>query len=200
MLKWIKSKTSLGVIVLLLAAVSFLWTQKTNTDKELVRVNGKLYELVSRDVKVQTVERIVTEYRNGKTIYVNIPVEVLVPADVDTLSILQDYYTTRVYSDTLKVEDLGYVTVVDTISQNKILGRTFQANLMERTITETITVKELPKLEVWTGVSASSAMQLGGSMAVVTKDRTHFGVDLGLSLQQSSLLPYVGVRYMKQIK
>lgn len=195
-----KNVASLGVIILLLAAVSYLWTQKENADKELIRVNGKLYELVNRDVKVETVERIVTEYRNGKTIYVNIPVEVPVPVEVDTVKILKDYYATRVYFDTLKVEDIGYVAVVDTISQNKIVGRTFQANLLERTITETITVKELPKLEVWTGVSASSAMQLGGGFAVVTKNRTHFGIDLGLSLQQSSLLPYVGVRYMKQIK
>lgn len=196
----IKNIASLGVILLLLASASYFWTQKTNADKELIRVNGKLYELVNRDVKVETVEKIVTRYVNGKDIYVHIPVEVPIPVNVDTLAILRDYYTTRVYFDTLKVEDLGYVAVVDTISQNKIVGRTFQANLLEKTITETITVKELPKLEVWTGVSASSAMQLGGSMAVVTKDRTHFGVDLGLSLQQSSLLPYVGVRYMKQIK
>lgn len=191
---------SLGVIVLLLAALGSLWTQKANTDKELVRVNGKLYELVNREVKVKIVEKIVTEYRNGKTIYVNIPVEVLVPVEVDTLNILQDYYTTRIYFDTLKVEDLGYVTVVDTISQNKILGRTLQANLLQRTITETITVKELPKLEVWIGVSTSTAMQLAGSVAVVSKDRTHFGVDLGMSLQQSVLVPYVGVRYMVQVK
>jgi hypothetical protein len=196
----IKNITTVAVVAVLLVALSYLWTQKQNKDKELVLVNGKMYELLSREVEVVEVEKIVTQVKDGKTIYVEIPVQVSVPTEVDTMEVLKDYYSTRVYSDTLRVEDLGYVAVVDTISQNKIVHRTFQANLIQRTVTETITVKELPKLEIWSGFTATSDMQLGVAVAVVTKKRTHLGLNLGMHLDEDSISPYVGFQYLWQVR
>ena len=191
---------TVAVVAVLLVSLSYLWTQKQNKDKELVLVNGKMYELLSREVEVVEVEKIVTQVKDGKTIYVEIPVQVFVPTEVDTMEVLKDYYSTRVYSDTLRVEDLGYVTVVDTISQNKIVSRAFQANLIQRTITETITVKELPKFQIWTGLVATTNMQMGASLGITTKRRTHLGLDVGVYVDEAMLTPYVGVRYLWQIR
>jgi hypothetical protein len=47
-----------------------------------------------------------------------------VPADVDTLSILKDYYSKYVYVDTIFLDTLGFIALTDTISENKILNRT----------------------------------------------------------------------------
>ena len=191
---------TVAVVAVLLVSLSYLWTQKQNKDKELVLVNGKMYELLSREVEVVEVEKIVTQVKDGKTIYVEIPVQVFVPTEVDTMEVLKDYYSTRVYSDTLRVEDLGYVTVVDTISQNKIVSRAFQANLIQRTITEIITVKELPKFQIWTGLVATTNMQMGASLGFTTKRRTHLGLDVGVYVDEAMLTPYVGVRYLWQIR
>jgi hypothetical protein len=196
----IKNIMTVAVVAVLLVSLSYLWTQKQNKDKELVLVNGKMYELLSREVEVVEVEKIVTQVKDGKTIYVEIPVQVFVPTEVDTMEVLKDYYSTRVYSDTLRVEDLGYVTVVDTISQNKIVSRAFQANLIQRTITEIITVKELPKFQIWTGLVATTNMQMGASLGFTTKRRTHLGLDVGVYVDEAMLTPYVGVRYLWQIR
>ncbi len=198
----IKNFTTILVMVLLIIATSYLWIQKDNKDKELIVVNGKVYELLSRQVEVVEVEKIVTEYKEGKTIYVEVevPVEVFVPIEIDTMKVLEDYYSTRIYSDTLTVQDLGYIAITDTVSQNKIIGRSFEANLTERTITETITVKELPKLQIWTGFVATTNMQVGASLGVTTKRRTHLGLDLGVHVNDTVLAPYVGVRYLWQIR
>lgn len=198
----IKNIISIAIVVFLLSSLSYVWIQKENKEKELIVVNGKVYELLSKEVEVVEVEKIVTEFKEGKTIYVEVevPVEVFIPTEIDTMEVLQDYYSTRVYSDTLRVENLGYVTIVDTISQNKIIGRSFKANLLERTVTETITVKELPRLQIWTGITASNNMQLGATIGITTKRRTHLGLDVGVILDDVLLSPYVGVRYLWQIR
>ncbi len=198
----IKNIISIAIIVFLIASLSYVWIQKENKEKELIVVNGKVYELLSKEVEVVEVEKIVTEFKEGKTIYVEVevPVEVFIPTEIDTMEVLQDFYSTRVYTDTLKVENLGYVAIVDTISQNKIIGRSFKANLLERTITETITVKELPRLQIWTGITASNNMQLGATIGITTKRRTHLGLDVGVHLDDVLLSPYVGVRYLWQIR
>jgi len=198
----IKNIISIAIIVFLITSLSYVWIQKENKEKELIVVNGKVYELLSKEVEVVEVEKIVTEFKEGKTIYVEVevPVEVFIPTEIDTMEVLQDFYSTRLYTDTLKVENLGYLTIVDTISQNKIIGRSFKANLLERTITETITVKELPRLQIWTGITASNNMQLGATIGITTKRRTHLGLDVGVHLDDVLLSPYVGVRYLWQIR
>jgi hypothetical protein len=50
-------------------------------------------------------------------------IEVKVPQDVDTLSILRDYYTEYQYIDTIFVDSLGFIVLTDTISRNMILNR-----------------------------------------------------------------------------
>ena len=47
-----------------------------------------------------------------------------VPAEVDTMNILKDYYSKYVYVDTLFLDTLGYITLVDTVTENKIFNRT----------------------------------------------------------------------------
>jgi len=53
-----------------------------------------------------------------------------VPADVDTLDILKDYYSKYEYTDTLFLDSLGYVILTDTITQNTILKRSQKPNII----------------------------------------------------------------------
>ena len=64
----IKNIISIAIVVFLLSSLSYVWIQKENKEKELIVVNGKVYELLSKEVEVVEVEKIVTEFKEGKTI------------------------------------------------------------------------------------------------------------------------------------
>lgn len=65
--------------------------------------------------------------------------------DVDTAAILQDFYATRVYRDTIAIDSIGYAYITDTISKNKIESRWFSANYKLPIITKETTVVIPPK-------------------------------------------------------
>jgi len=142
-------------LVLLIAIVVF---QQCGGNKkgtgEIVKVDGKKYELIKHEIDTIEVVKTKVVTKKGEDIYHETIVEkeVRVPANVDTNAILKEYYTKVLYKDVLVLPDsLGTVAVTDTISQNKIFGRTFNANVKQRTIKETTIVKELPKNQVYFG-------------------------------------------------
>ena len=45
--------------------------------------------------------------------------EVLIPVEIDTVSILREYYMKYVYTDTIEIDSIGFAYIEDTISQNK---------------------------------------------------------------------------------
>lgn len=196
MLKWLKRVLVVfGLVVLGWS----LWQNETK-DRELMLVNGKLYEVLQHQVDTITVEKIKTEYRRGKDIEVIVEVPTYIPVDVDTASILKDYYSKRIYSDTLRIDSLGYVAVRDTISENRILGRFFDARINERTIKETTIVKELPKVEFYMGASARTDVSVGGVAFLKLPSLTQFGVEVGLSSHGKGGTPYIGGTILWPIK
>lgn len=52
-----------------------------------------------------------------------------VPADVDTAAILKDYYTQKIYDDTLVHNNRMNLVLRDTVYNNKLLGRTVNYTL-----------------------------------------------------------------------
>ena len=87
--------------------------------KEPVVVKGK----VVTKTKVKTIIKKVkgdTEYK-----LVSVPTA---PTPLDTIAILQQYYPKNVYKETLKFDE-GTVTITDTISHNRVVGRKFVANV-----------------------------------------------------------------------
>jgi len=70
----------------------------------------------------------------------------------DTITIVKDYNQAKVYSDTIRIDTLGYAYIQDTISHNKIQGRSFKAEINEKTIYVTKTIIPKPKKEVYLGV------------------------------------------------
>lgn len=67
--------------------------------------------------------------------------------------LLMEHFSTNISTDTLKVDSLGYVATMDTITQNKITGRKWDYSLKERVVTNTITIKEpyKPRNQVYIG-------------------------------------------------
>ena len=170
-----------------------------------VRIEGKKYEVIKHDIDTFEVVKTKIVTKKGSDIYHETIVEkeVQVPAIVDTQALLKDYYSKVLYKDVLVLPDsLGTVAVTDTISQNRILGRTFDAKVKERTIKETLIVKELPKTQVYYGFTggfnkADVVSNIGGGLLVKTKKDKIYQVGVGVANRvtdgtNGSLSPYIG--------
>jgi hypothetical protein len=131
------------VIVLLVAVlIFFIASEARYTKSEPVIVSDTVYQ-----------QKTFTKFIKGKSIpFVVLDTTYLIDEVYDTITIVKDYNQVKVYSDTMRIDSLGYAYIQDTISQNKIQGRGFSANFNLPTITITKVITPKPKSEVYLGV------------------------------------------------
>jgi len=154
-----------------------------------VFIAGKAYEVIKHDIDTVDIVKTKVVTKKGEDIYHETIVEkeVIIPAIIDTLALLKDYYSKVLYKDTLVLPDsLGIVALNDTISQNKILGRTFNASVKQRTIKETTIVKELPKTKIFYGLEggfnkADVVSSVGAGVLINTKKDKIYQLGLGVN-------------------
>jgi hypothetical protein len=102
--------------------------------------------------KVDTIVKVekVFKYRKGDSIpFVVLGIDTTTIHD--TLRIVEDYKLVRNYNDTIRIDSLGYAYISDTISENKIKGRGFKAEIETITIRIETTKVNPPKKEVYLG-------------------------------------------------
>jgi len=173
------------------------------TTGEIVKVDGKKYELIKHEIDTVEVVKTKVVTKKGEDIYHETIKEVSIPTIVDTQALLHDYFAKNIYKDTLQLPDsLGTVSLIDTITQNKILGRTFNASVKQRTIKETLIVKELPKTKVFYGFEggfnkADVVSHLGFGVLINTKKDKMFHLGIGAANRvtdgtNGALAPYIG--------
>jgi hypothetical protein len=180
-----------------------------------VFIAGKAYEVIKHEIDTVDIVKTKVVTKKGEDIYHETIVEkeVIIPAVIDTAALLKDYYSKVLYKDTLILPDsLGTVAVLDTISQNKILGRTFNASVKQRTIKETMIVKELPKTKVFYGLEggfnkADFVSSVGAGVLINTKKDKIYQLGLGVTNQTTDgtnggFTPYVrgGVYWKIKLK
>ena len=105
--------------------------------------------------KIDTIIKntITTKYKKGNDIpFVVLDTLYHIDEVHDTTYIVNDYNKIKVYSDTLRINTDNSVYIKDTISQNRILGRSYTANLSEKTITITHDIYHKPKNELFIGL------------------------------------------------
>ena len=180
-----------------------------------VFIAGKAYEVIKHEIDTVDIVKTKVVTKKGEDIYHETIVEkeVIIPVVIDTMALLKDYYSKVLYKDVLVLPDsLGTVAVTDTISQNKILGRTFNANVKQRTIKETTIVKELPKTKVFYGLEggfnkADFVSSVGAGVLINTKKDKIYQLGLGVNNQTTDgtnggFTPYVrgGVYWKIKLK
>lgn len=160
------------VIVLLIAVlIFFIFDDATSTKVEPIITTDTVYQ-----------QKTFTKYIKGKsipfvvldTIY-NIDTTTIYKTD--TLSVVKDYLTVKAYSDTIRIDSIGYAYIQDTISQNKIQGRGFSANFNLPTITITKFIEPKRKNELYLGFigdlrHSNGQIGIGGSIALKTAKNT----------------------------
>jgi len=105
--------------------------------------------------KIDTITKNITttKYKKGDAIpFVVLDTLYKIDEVHDTTYIVNDYNKIKAYSDTLRINADNNVYIQDTITQNKIIGRSYKANLTEKTITITNDIYHKPKNELYIGL------------------------------------------------
>jgi hypothetical protein len=154
------------VIVLLVAVlIFFIGSEARYTKSEPVIVTDTVYQqkTFTKFIKGNSIPFVVLD-----TIYI---------VETDTITIVKDYNQVKVYSDTMRIDSLGYAYIQDTISQNKIQGRSFSANFNLPTITITKLIEPKSKNQLYLGFigdlkHSNGQIGIGGSIALKTAKNT----------------------------
>jgi hypothetical protein len=191
------------VLVILILILGYqLKSGKINIGKTIM-VDGKSYQVIKEihDTIEVVKTKIVT--KKGADIVHETIREVNIPTIVDTQALLHDYFAKNIYKDTLRLPDsLGYVFLTDTITKNKIEGRTFNASVKQRVINNTTIVKELPKTKMYYGLEggfnkADVISHLGFGFLINTKRDKIYHLGVGVANRTTDgtsgkLAPYIG--------
>jgi len=96
----------------------------------------------------------------------------------DTTYVLGDYFSRKVLTDTLSNDSLLYAKSIYTISENRILDRTFEYKINRPTQINIISNIPEPKGSLWIGLSVggnSDMFSLRPEIAYLTKSNTMYG-------------------------
>ena len=129
---------NLLVIILIGVVIFLLMTQPDYNKNEIVLKTDTIFNV-----------KTLTKYKKGDSIpYVIIAQDTIQIPIHDTIRIINEYLQIKAYSDTIRIDSNAFY-IQDTILQNKIIGRGFEAKLQEKTIYITKTIK--PKTELLLG-------------------------------------------------
>ena len=180
-----------------------------------IRIDGKKYEVIKHTIDTVEVEKVKVVTKKGKDIvHEVIDVDTLVLKEminVDSAAILKDYLAKIVYKDTLTLDGgLGTIALTDTITKNRILGRTWDAKVKERIIKEELIVKEPAKAQLYYGLNAGFNKEdyvsaVGAGLILKTKKDKIYQFGLGVNNRTTdgtngSFSPYVGFGTYWKIK
>ena len=180
-----------------------------------IRIDGKKYEVIKHTIDTVEVEKIKTVTKKGKDIvHEVIDVDTLVLKElvnVDTAALLKDYLAKVIYKDTLTLDGgLGTIALTDTITKNRILGRTWDAKVKERIIKEELIVKEPAKAQLYYGLNAGFnktdyVSAVGAGLILKTKKDKLYQFGVGVNNRTTdgtngSFSPYVGFGTYWKIK
>jgi len=177
-----------------------------NVQTKIVKVSGKSYEVIKHEIDTLEIIKKIFIDKPGKDIYHDTTIYVQIPMSIDTLAIIRDYFAKNVYKDTLVLDDsLGIIFIQDTISKNKIVHRTFKANIKERLINQTTYLKELPKPQLYYGLEGTFDKVdlfkgIGGGLLYKTKSDKIYKLNLGVMSDENSINPYANFGMYWKIK
>jgi hypothetical protein len=134
-----------NIVIAILVIIVFLFI------KDKSEYIGQPSVIIDTDTVYQ--QKTFTKYIKGKSIpFVVLDTIYNIDEVHDTITIVKDYNQVKVYSDTMRIDSIGYAYIQDTISHNKIQGRSFSANFNLPTITITKVITPKPKKEVYLGI------------------------------------------------
>jgi len=205
-------KKSLSVKNIAIAVLVALVMVKWFGPKEKVYID-KPYEVVKQTTDTVTVIDTKLVFKKGETVYEKVTVEkkVEVAAVVDTASILKQYYSIFGYQDTLRLQE-GSVSVLDSITENRIFARSFIASIKPKVEIkkDTVMIKEPAKTKIYYGPEGgfnhtNLVSHLGIAVLVKSKKDRMYNIGIGYSSQVvgsklQSWTPYISTGIFWRVK
>ena len=163
-------KNGLIVILMLLSIFLFMAKKQRNT--------------VTTTIDTVTVTKEFTKFTKGDKIPFKI-LDTIYKQSYDTTYIVKDYQQVKEFTDSIR-QDSNLFVIKDTISQNRIIGRSFQAKIQEKTITITNNIQAKPKSALYIGFRSDISQDYTKvnhniSLSFKTRQRGLFSVGYGMS-------------------
>lgn len=160
-----------GLIVLLILLSVFLFSVRKRTKT-----------ITTTKIDTVITHKTFTKYQKGDQIKVKVIDTVF---NTDTAFIVKEFNQIKEFTDTIRQMENVFI-IKDTISQSKIIGRSFQARIQEKTITinNTITVKNKAALYIGFRSDLShdySKVNHNISLHLKTRQKGLFSVGYGMS-------------------
>jgi hypothetical protein len=137
--------TAKNILILALIFVVLFFVLAPSNNQGDTKVITKIDTLIKHDT--------IRKYKKGDAIpFVVLDTIYQIDQVHDTTYIVNDYNKVKVYTDTLRINTDNYVYIQDTISENKIFGRGYNAHFTEKTIVVTNDIYHKPKNELFIGL------------------------------------------------
>lgn len=209
MKKYLETKNIIiTILIILLLLVSFdpfgVMPKRTKTVEKIVKVEGQTLHPVEDSLAE---DEIVDEHICPENIVeVEVEVEKRVPVYqvIDTAEILKVYYAKSIQKDILTLpNNIGTLTLIDTITQNKVVGRSFESKVKKQIVRDTLRIPEAPKNLLYFGVESNIdrpdlISNIGLGVMYKTKGEKIYKVTMGVNNRvvngttSGMFTPYIG--------
>jgi hypothetical protein len=167
-----------------------LFSAIIRSDKPLDKPNtaiieGREYDIIKYVIDTHYVPKVSIKTIKGSVILKDTVIYKTITEKVDTMSILKDYFATKVFVDTLRIDSMGYVSVRDTISENAIVGRQYTSKLNMMIVNKNVIVKEPKRAQLHAGFGVSFdkvnlVNSLQGNILIKTKKDRIISIGAGI--------------------
>jgi len=170
------------ILALIITLIVLLKSDKPPKIKEVIKEvpSEPIHDTISMEVEVPYVIK-------GEDIYHDTTIYVPTYISVDTAAILQNYYVTNSFNDTLKLNNnQGFVYLNQTVSENKIASRNWSATLKPKIVREQAPEPPPIKNQMFFGVNGAISRKdwvnsLGMGLILKTKKDHLYQVGIGVA-------------------
>lgn len=196
-------KNFLNLVVLILLAIIFVKSCKIKPSVDQIRIIRDTTWVIKDSTiysKPQVIKTIPVNVYHDTIFKEYIPDSNYGKLVVQYQNVVNQLLAKNIHSDSLKIDSIGYVHVLDTVQKNLISGRSFHYSLKYPIIKETIIMPEKKKNQVFIGGNiqgSTSANQINAGLLFKTKRDYIFGGTIGVN--SNGALQY-GVQSFWKIK
>jgi hypothetical protein len=170
------------ILALIITLIVLLKSDKPPKIMEVVKEvpSEPIHDTVSVEVEVPYVIK-------GEDIYHDTTIYVPTYVSVDTAAILQNYFVTNSFNDTLKLNNnQGFIYLNQTVSENKIASRKWSASVKPKIVREPAPEPPPIKNQVFLGINGAISREdwvnsLGAGLILKTKKDHLYQVGIGVA-------------------
>ncbi len=140
------------------------------------------HTIVRQVIDTQYIKKDTVIYKSGSNIFHDTTIYVDIPVYIDTVNVLNEYYSKNIFIDTLSIDN-GQIVIFDTISENMIKSRKYESSTKTMVVSEKVYIKEKAKASFFWGVGAGlgkGASETSINLFMQTPKKRMYGIGAGV--------------------